>query len=196
MRPKLPEIVRSPPNAIEPSMSVPDTSTSSSTNTRKPCVGDNGKSVPRRASSVPRSTTPVITMAPTATTVAAAARFIYDTICEDVVCRPRTGGQGPIKATAVGPRTRCAGRAGRNPESIREHPPAPPPVTSAFRQRQSSAGAAGPAGHAGDAQHQHPVERLVPVLRVAAGQAGGQALRPVEAGLALPAQLGPHPPQL
>ena len=53
----------------------------------------------------------------------------------------------------------------------------------------------GPAPHPDDPQHQHPVEGLVPVLRVAPGQQGGQGRRPADVGVALPAQLGPHPPQ-
>ncbi len=41
-----------------------------------------------------------------------------------------------------------------------------------------SGGGGGPAGHADDAQHQHSGEGLVPVLRVAPGQSGGQGRRP------------------
>ena len=60
----------------------------------------------------------------------------------------------------------------------------------------SPEGAGRPAGYADDAQHEHPGERLVPILGVAAGQCGGQGRSSVGGGVALPAQLGAHPPQL
>ncbi len=53
----------------------------------------------------------------------------------------------------------------------------------------------GPAGHADDAQHEHPGERLVPVLRVAPCQPVGEVRRTAGVGVALPPQLGAHPPQ-
>ena len=85
--------------------------------------------------------------------------------------------------------------------------PRAPPVTSACRPASTSEPSVpprvgwsartlrlrGPAGDADDAQHQHAVEGLVAVLREALGQPGGER-RP--RGVALEAQLGPHPPQL
>ena len=53
----------------------------------------------------------------------------------------------------------------------------------------------GPAGHADYVQHQYPSEGLVLVLRVAPCQPGGKGRRPASGGVALPAQLGSHPPQ-
>ena len=59
--------------------------------------------------------------------------------------------------------------------------------------RQARAG--GPAGDADDVEHQDSAEGLIPVLRVALAQQGGQGL--LSAGVVtLPAQLGSYPPQL
>ena len=63
------------------------------------------------------------------------------------------------------------------------------------RNDPGSAGAGGPAGDGDDSQHQHSGEGSVPVLGVAPGQLVGQGLRPVCGVIALPAQLGAHPPQ-
>ena len=53
----------------------------------------------------------------------------------------------------------------------------------------------GPVGHADDVQHQYPSEGLVLVLRVAPCQPDRKRRRPASGGVALPAQLGSHPPQ-
>ncbi len=55
--------------------------------------------------------------------------------------------------------------------------------------------AGGPPADAHETQHQHPGERLVAVLRVGLRERGGEARHPLRRRVALPAQLGPHPPQ-
>jgi hypothetical protein len=52
-----------------------------------------------------------------------------------------------------------------------------------------------PPADAHETQRQHPGERLVAVLRVGLRQRGGEARHPLRRRVALPAQLGPHPPQ-
>lgn len=75
----------------------------------------------------------------------------------------------------------------------------PPVLGESFRRAVGGIGcsalAGGPAIDPGDAEHQHAGERLVPILQVALGQQRGEGRLPAGIGVALPAQLGPHPPQ-
>jgi hypothetical protein len=106
-----------------------------------------------------------------------------------------TGGSVDGEVDRVGPAHPVATRIRAMTGSVTGRPPRRAKGIARWIIASVVRGAGGPAGHADDAQHQHAGEGLVPVLRVAPGQLGGQGGRPAGGAVALPAQLGPHPPQ-
>src|SRR6478672_1771408 len=90
--------------------------------------------------------------------------------------------------------TWASAMSGRLPGWSAAYPSWSPPANPLLAPG-GSVGAGGPAGDPDDLQHQDPVEGLISVLRIAPGQTDGQGCCSVGVGVALPAQLGPHPPQ-